>query len=307
MNELAENILITFNPFSGKRKGAKIAARLEKELAKRGANIGSVLGTDCIESVYGFCKENAGNPANYSMVVIIGGDGTLSHWVDAMIKHGFSLPVYPFGCGTANDFAAYFKTNRSVRKAAKIITTGAKTYVVDTLKINGKDYAIYVAAGGAFTNGVTRYSPWSKRIFGKAAYVFRGILEAFRMKLQSMTFNIDGQEFDLDVYFFLVMNISRVGTMKRIAPLSVPTDGYLNFIAVKKCNVFSMFWMLFMILFGRTHKSKYFLHTTLKSITATVNGEPSKNFALTDIDGNAGSAFPLKVEVQEQKLTVVAP
>ena len=302
--EFSKNILIAYNPNSGKGRGLYHARQLEKALLKRGANVGLVLGTPSVQSVYDFCRDRG---REFTLLVIIGGDGTLSHWVDAAIKSGLDIPIYAFGRGTANDFSTYFKTNKSPRKVAKIIMTRSKVREVDVLEVGEDTYAINVACGGAFTNGVTTYSKLGKRIFGKLAYIWGSMKVIATMRAQEMLFNVDGVEIPTNVYFFLILNTTNAGSIKKISPLALPNDGYLNLVAMKKSGLFKRLGVGLSIVFGRAHKNKNMLHAKGKQITATIVGEPNLNFTLADIDGNVGGEYPVRTNVSSKKAKIVVP
>lgn len=288
---MTENILIIFNPNSGKGRGEKLCNRLVSRFKKNGVEVGRVFCSSSLEVFENFCTENKGNPQGFSLAIVIGGDGTLGLCVDRMIKGGFDIPIYPFGRGTANDFARFFKTNRSVKRVVKIICNNPSVRTVDLLKVNDRDYAVNVAGGGAFTNGVTKYDPVAKKIFGKLAYISRGVREAVRMKPQIMKFIIDGQESWDRVYFFLVLNTSNAGGLKWKASGASPTDGLLNIAILKDDGLFN----------------KVLSYAKAKEITAIVEGPPAPNFTKTDIDGNPGGDYPMTVCIATEKLRVVVP
>ena len=303
MVRLAENILIAYNPNSGKGKGATHARRIQRHLVKRGAHVGLVLGTKSIESVYDFCMGGM----DYTLIIVVGGDGTLSYWVDALVKNEHEIPVYAYGRGTANDFATYFKTNKSAKKTAKIICETPKVRSIDLLELDEasiQKYAVNVACGGAFTNGVTKYSKQGKRLFGKMAYFWGAFKVFMTMKPQAVELDIDGEGYSSEIYFFLILNTPNAGSIKGISPLAIPDDGYLNLVAWKKCGFFRRLFLVLGLLFGCT-KNNSLMHLKGKSFTITPKGKTNSNFTITDIDGNAGDNYPLKVNVATKQFKVL--
>ena len=203
---MSKEIIISYNPHSGKGNGRKRADKLQKRLEKLGVSNTRVFGTNSIDVVYEFCNSEDIVFDSIHCIIILGGDGTLSYWVDALIKSGKNnIPIYPLGLGTANDVASYFKTGKSVKRAAKKLSgvLDTKEITIDVLWVNNERYAIYVAGSGAFTNGVGGYSKTAKKIFGKFAYIIKAFFGAFTMKVQNIDFEIDTGKFTLPVYFFL--------------------------------------------------------------------------------------------------------
>ncbi|MCL2755789.1 MAG: YegS/Rv2252/BmrU family lipid kinase [Firmicutes bacterium] len=299
-----DKIIVIYNPNSGKGRGEKFANRFVSEFKQKGIDLAGVFCSNSLGFIQEFCDANAGNVNSYSLAIIIGGDGTLGPWIDGMVKNNIDIPIFAFGRGTANDFPTYMKTNKSVKRAVKIICN-ANIRSIDLLKVNNSDYAINVAGGGAFTNGVTKYSKKGKRMFGKLAYKLQGACEACKMKSQQMKFVVDGKEIYESVFFFLVLNTANAGSIKRIAPKALPFDGMLDLFAFRKCGIIGRMFAGISIFLGRAHKSKNLLHIKGKHIEAHVVGDATKNFIKTDVDGNAAGEYPLDVCVAPEKLRVV--
>ena len=298
---LSEKVLIIYNPNSGRGCGERLAQRLKKGLERRGGQVAQIFRSNSCEIVYEFCRDNSGNPEQFTLAVIIGGDGTLSPWVDAMIKHRFSVPIYAFGRGTANDFSAFLGTARSIRRVCNIITRNPSLREFDTLYINDLTYGINVACGGAFTNGVTKYSKKGKRRFGKLAYMWKAAGMAFKMRSQPMKFTVDGTEHTAEVYLFLILNSPNAGSIRRISTTARPWDGELELVAIKRCGFFGKLGLGVRGLFRRLENSPHVLKISGKQFVVETVGEQNPNFTLTDIDGNKGEPYPMQVSVSDEK------
>jgi len=300
MSDLHRKILIIYNPNAGKGKGLKYANALQKKLERLGIKVAEMFRSCSFDAMREFHKSIAGNKNDYSLIVIIGGDGTIGPQVDSMIKNGTNVPIYPLGRGTANDFSSYLKTNVSVKKAARIIADG-RVVNADTLKIdipnnvNKVNYAISDAAGGAFTNGVTKYK--GKKIFGKLAYIFGAGWQALWMKPQKVKFTIDDKSFETSVFLFYILNTKNVGGIKNAGALAKVDDGILDFVCIKKCRLWGKLCVGISALFKRIHRSKRVIYKQGKNFKVEVIGEPIHNFTKTDTDGNIGGDYPMAVEV----------
>jgi len=291
------HILILFNPNSGKRNGHIHARRIERALLKRDA---TTQVTKQPSPSIGFLNDFwAHNKEEFSSVVIIGGDGTIGPVINAMFKHSFhKTPIYCYGRGTANDFASFFKTNRGARRAAKIILAG-KCRDVDTLYVNGKQYACNVACGGAFTNGVTRYSKKAKFILGKLAYAFVAFAKTFKLQNQRMRFTVDEGTFEVNIFLFYILNTKNVGGLKNCSPLSDAGDGMLDLLCLRYCGLWGKMSLAFHQAFGRLHHCRYVKHVQGTHFRVEhVPDHPIKSdFIVTDIDGNGYKPYPLEVAV----------
>ena len=307
------HVLIVYNPNAGMGKALRHAERLRDALlvADAATEI-AFFAASSLEVMSEFWHNNRGNPEGHDTVVIIGGDGTLGPNVSAMIKNDISVPIYAYGRGTANDFATHFKTNCSPRKAAAAILKNNLTEV-DTLKVNEENFAVNVACGGAFTNGVTKYNKKTKRMFGKFAYLVHGLFGAFRMKSQPMRFTVvtsdDGsaEYFDEEVFLFYVVNTKNVGGLRNSAPLADPSDGLLDLVCIKKCGLFGKIAIKINQGLGRLDKCKNvtYIKGTRFSISHVPGHDITPNFTLTDLDGNAGEPYPMEVTLGPKIKVVV--
>jgi diacylglycerol kinase family enzyme len=300
MEKLHENILIVINPNAGKGKAYRFAEQLATELAKLNIVVGKLFLSESVQVMNAFYEENKGNPNKYSLAVIIGGDGTLGFNVSEMLKNDINIPVYAFGKGTANDFATFFRTEVSPKKAASIIKS-AQLVNVDTIKVTHKSgeivYAVNAACGGAFTNGVTHYSKKWKKSFGKLAYFVSAFFRSFTIKPQRIRFTVDGDTFEEDVFLFFVLNTRNVGGIKCAGSLAKYNDQKLDLVCVKKCGLYGKICLLFNLLFRRMHKSKRVIYRQGSDFNVEIIGEPIGNFSKTDVDGNSGGDYPLKATI----------
>jgi diacylglycerol kinase (ATP) len=300
VSELHRKILVIYNPTAGRGKGLRYAEGLQKELEKLGISVAEMFCSGSLDTMREFHKSIAGNKNNYSLVAIIGGDGTIGPNVDSMIKNKTNVPIYPLGRGTANDFSAFLKTNVSVKNAARIIAD-SKVIEADTIKIdmpnneNNIHYAVSDAAGGAFTPGVMNYT--GKRVLGRFAYIFHAGWHTLWMKAQKMKFTVDGDSFEQDVFLFYILNTKNVGSIKGAGVLANINDGLLDLVCIKKCGIWGRFCIGLSALFGRIHKSKRVLYRQGKKFKVEVVGDAIHNFTKTDTDGNIGGDYPLNVEI----------
>jgi diacylglycerol kinase (ATP) len=104
--------------------------------------------------------------SGYKLLILGGGDGSVSSVVDFLAHHEVILGLLPLG--TANDFARTLEIPADIEKACETIAGGR---VVDVdLGLAGDNYYVNVASVG-LSVGVTRaLSPQLKRRIGALAY-----------------------------------------------------------------------------------------------------------------------------------------
>lgn len=114
--------------------------------------------------------------AGHRLVVVGGGDGTLSSAVGAFAYADAALGVLPLGTG--NSFAQTLTIPQDLGHALDIIAGGN---VVDVdLGVVNEAYFSNVATIGLSANVARRTPRWLKRILGPAAYVVIGVVQTFQ-------------------------------------------------------------------------------------------------------------------------------
>ena len=109
----------------------------------------------------------------YDAVMCAGGDGTLSHVIQGLLKAGIKKPIAYLPCGSANDYAKSLDIPASIEEICAA-AAGMKTASLDVGIFNDRWFN-YVAAFGAFTKVSYSTSQEVKNFLGYAAYILEGI------------------------------------------------------------------------------------------------------------------------------------
>ena len=104
--------------------------------------------------------------SEYRLLILGGGDGSVSSVVDFLAHHDVILGLLPLG--TANDFARTLGIPADVEKACEAIA-GGKIVDVD-LGLAGDNYYVNVASVGLGVGATQALSPWLKKSAGPLAY-----------------------------------------------------------------------------------------------------------------------------------------
>ena len=148
---------------------------------------------------------------DYDMLVVSGGDGTLSEAVQAIMEGGLDIPLGYIPAGTTNDFAASMGIPRDMAKAAREIAEGV-IFETDIGSFNGRFFA-YVAAFGLFTDVTYETPQTTKNILGHAAYVLEGLRRLPSYKGIELTVEHDGILETGNFIVGLISNSRSVGGM----------------------------------------------------------------------------------------------
>lgn len=225
---------------------------------------------------------------SYAYILIAGGDGTVDSVLNAMMKKGIKLPIAILPVGTANDFGKFIEMPHNITEACKRIVK-SKPQPVDIGKINDK-YFINVASTGLFTDISQKTDVHLKNAIGKLAYYIKGLEELpnFRkldVKIRSKEYNYDGQ-----MYLLLLFNGKTAGNLN-LATRADIQDGMLDLILFKAVQVIELLPLFLKVLRGDHLDSEKVVYFKTNDVLIEC-----KEDIVTDIDGEKGPEFPLRVQ-----------
>ena len=210
-----------FNPASGVKHSPDI---LEKGPASEEATYVTKAVRDAEREIYETCLAT---PETH--FVVYGGDGTVGEAVSGIVRAGAGdralLSVIP--SGTGNDFVRTFSEKDRI-------------YTVDALKY-GDRYAANIINFGFDSNVVAKMEKYKKAFPGSAAYIagvadtlLHKIGEHWQIELEDENGEIE--TFDEIFTLAIAANCQYYGGGFRAAPLADPSDGLIDFLAVKKVS-----------------------------------------------------------------------
>lgn len=217
---------IIVNPVSGGGKNAQIAKRIEEILGQRG------------EAYRLFETESEGDgdrqvrlalESGCESVVCIGGDGTLSEIVHALMGSSSALYIVP--SGTGNDFARVLGLPKDPVEAFRAQLDGRRT-TIDCGSINGR--AFINVSGSGFDVEVLRKTEEFKQIYlGERAYrkAVLAVLSSYKAFRTEMS--VDGGEFK--PYRGTIVEIANgryIGGGMKVAPAAQLQDGLFDVVMV---------------------------------------------------------------------------
>ncbi len=223
-------LLFVFNPASGKGRIRRGYLKAVFVFVKNGWDV-TVHTTKAPEDAFQYIKEWG---ADYSLIVVSGGDGTLSECIHALMdmppEQRPELGYIP--TGTTNDFASNMKMSKNIVKAAKNIMKG-NTFKCDIGRFNSKNF-IYVAAFGAFTDVAYDTPQESKNILGHLAYLLEGVKRLSSLKTCHIKVKYDGGQTEGDYIYGMVSNTNYLGGFKAEKAFAAQlNDGLFEVILVK--------------------------------------------------------------------------
>jgi YegS/Rv2252/BmrU family lipid kinase len=288
---MAKKILIIVNPYSGKGKGIKYAAKLLDAFTQSGFEATFVY-TKSQEHTEKLARDNV---ANYDMYAVCGGDGTLNRVINGCIDS--DIPIVFIPLGTVNIFAREFKIPANPIKAVKKISNG-KEIKLDALKIENR-YALLMCSAGFDSEIVNMLSKRNKNA-GKLTYLFEALKNYFSYKFPDIKVKIDGEAHTCK--FVFAGKCKLYAGFLKIAPDASLSDGMISLCLHKKGGFFSNIGFFFSILFHVHRKFKHVVVKKAKEVEIT-----GDNGVVTQIDGEANGVLPQKISIIPGKLRFIIP
>ena len=278
------------------RRGERSFFRAVDELTKRGINIIAsypVRQPDRLPQVVKEAMLREG-----SLVIVGGGDGTISSIVDFFAYQDVVLGILPLGTG--NSFARTLGIPLTIEGAADVIA-GGKVADIDLGRIND-DYFANIASLGFSAKVAQATSPSLKRVLGPLAYLSASIREFFRHRSFSCTFQVDGQEYRLKTHQVIIANGSFMGKTF-LTPTISPDDRSLIVFSMDMLNRWQMLglWTAFFLgKYTAFAEAKYF-----QIQEARIEADPPQSI---NVDGETTPAqTPVSVSLAPEALRVMVP
>lgn len=294
--------IFLYNPNSGKGKIAKKLSYIKKRLCTKYDEV-TVYAASGARDLEEKVRESA--DAGYDAVIFAGGDGTFNN-----ILHGAGERNVQFGyipAGTVNDVARSLKIPRSVRGALNVILKG-HSETLDCMRVNGGNYAMYVAAAGAFTSATYKTPQWSKRALGALAYAFEAVKSNMKLDVFPVSAECGEKRVETHAVFILVLNgksvasfpINKDGSMK---------DGKIEAVIIKQVQkpgffrrIGAYFSVASLFVFGCKVKKKDIVYLSGESISIQTDES-----VVWDFDGEEGIRGNVTVEVCPRSIRLFAP
>lgn len=223
-----KKLLFVYNSHAGKGLIKGNLCEIVDIFTKGGYDV-TVYPTQAPLDGYEKIKNEAGE---YDIVVVSGGDGTLSEAVQGLMEQADKIPLGYIPAGSTNDFAVSMSIPTKMTGAAQNIINGVY-FDYDVGEFNGQ-YYVYVAGFGAFTDVSYETSQNAKNVFGHMAYIAEAIRRLPKYTGCSMTVEHDGEIIEGSFILGLISNSISLGGMKKLISDGVCfDDGLFEVILVK--------------------------------------------------------------------------
>ena len=229
-------IQIVATPGSGEGGALVTARRLRRRLAgrRREAVIRSFDNLASLTQWAETCE------ADFSQLVCIGGDATLSAAARAAMRH--DVPFVPVPSGFGNIFASVFGHPKRARDVARLLETGevrrvdvglARRGPVEEVFLSHRSFGLLEQIQQVAEQG--RQQPKTRFLrylwYWGVAYQF-----LFRSRLSGFTVEVDGTQVEDDAVLVTVANVETYRGFLPLTPTAVPLDGLFDVAVVPRVS-----------------------------------------------------------------------
>lgn len=285
--------VLVVNTYS--RRGERLYSHAVDELTKRGITITAAYPVRHPDRLPAIMKEAIRREG--SLVIVGGGDGTISSVVDYFAYQDVALGILPLGTG--NSFARTLGIPLTLEGAVDVIVNG-KVADIDLGKIDD-DYFANMAAIG-FSADVAHTSPHTlKKFLGPLAYFVVAVGHFFRHRSFSCTFHVAGTEHKVKTHQVLIANGSFIGRTF-LTPAISPDDRSLIVFTMDMLNRWQMLKLWIAFLLGKYTafaEAKYFRTREIR-----IEADPPQHI---DVDGEKTTQTPVTVSLAPEALKVMVP
>lgn len=196
--------------------------------------------------------------AKYSIVVAVGGDGTVNEIAKALVHTQTALGIIPKGSG--NGLARACGIPLQMDAALQTIHKGYLR-TIDTGMAN--EHLFLSNAGVGFDALITKVIK-NETARGLRMYVRKTVYNFFSYKPQIYTITVNNKTYNEKAFMVSVANGNEFGNGFKIAPTATLNDGELDVMIIKPLNIFTAIQVSARALRGNLHtyhKVKYITGT----------------------------------------------
>jgi YegS/Rv2252/BmrU family lipid kinase len=238
---------------------------------------------------------------NYSMIVAVGGDGTVSQVANGLVKSDIPLGIVPLGTG--NLVARELRIPLTVEEACQLLVGSHTLTQLDVMQIGSRAFVPHISLG-LYSQIIENTTIEEKRRFGMAAYFWQALQEISQQQSWKVTISVDNQKQRVHASLIIVANIGTIGIgALRWGNHIRPDDGEVDVCIVQARTVrgyLSTFWHL---LKGQPWRAPETLYLRAKEEVVITADRPIP----VRLDGENFEQLTIRIEVIPRAIKVITP
>ena len=286
--------LMIVNPISGLGFGRRHAPRLETLLRENDYEV-ELLWTTAKGSARTAAQE--ADPGDVSVILSVGGDGTLNEVVNGVGDKGIPVTIFP--TGTGNVLAKEYGIPYSVPRVCEMIVKG-KTEKLDVGDIGGRRFLLFAGAGFDAAVAMSIYQSRTGRM-SMLHYVAPTLKALFTYRFPQMDVTVDGKPAG-QATCVLISNVHSYGGPFGFLDEADPTDGLFDICLMRGRNRRDLIRYLWG---GFRHRILQYDDTlTLRGRSIELAAEED---APIQADGDFIGKAPARIELLPSRLSLIVP
>jgi YegS/Rv2252/BmrU family lipid kinase len=292
---MKEKIVFLVNPFSGTGNKKSIPGQI-KALLDHTKYDHEIIFTEY--AGHGAFLAEKKIKEGFSIIVAVGGDGTVNEIAGALKNTNAALGIIPGGSG--NGFCMHLGIGRNPKRAIEILNTGKKIKI-DTCMLNEH---FYLNVAGLGFDAQIAYLTKNNKKRGFLHYFLTSMRESKEFKAKKVKLHLDNNIIIEGKYVAVVVaNASMYGYNFTVAPSAALDDGLLDIMLIKDAPIYRLFISAYRFLNRSLHKSS--LTETFRTRKIVMKCEQPVYY---HIDGEGFEmAQSFEAKVIPNSLNVIAP
>jgi YegS/Rv2252/BmrU family lipid kinase len=237
----------------------------------------------------------------YSMIVAVGGDGTVSEVANGLVKQDIPMGIVPLGTG--NLVARELGIPLTVEEACQLLVGDHTLTQLDVMQIGHHAFVPHISLG-LYSQIIDKTTIEEKRRFGMTAYFWRALQEISQQRNWRVTINVDDQKQRVYASLIIVANIGTIGIGNlRWGSHIRPDDGEVDVCIVQARTVggyLSTFWHL---LNGQPWRAPETLYLRAKEEVVITADRPIP----VRLDGDNFEQLTIRINVVPRAIKVITP
>lgn len=291
---------LIYNPSSGREEMRRRLPDILDRLERGG------LETSCHETKgAGDATEAAAEAIErgFDIVIAAGGDGTIYEVVNGLAEKEGRPKLGILPVGTTNDFARALGIPRHWEQAVDIITQQHAVPIdLGRCELEHETrYFINIAGGGSLTELTYEVPSKLKTMLGHLAYYVKGIEKLAWLKPIKVEMHTEECVINEEIMMFFLANSRSVAGFEKLAPEASLSDGKLDLIVLRKCNLADFIRLASMALRGEHLNDPLVRYLSVDELTVVSDESVQLN-----LDGELGGSLPGRFSVLPHHLQVFA-
>jgi len=253
--------IVVSNRTSGKGDHQTTRDQVVAELESRGSTI-ELIDADDVREARERLTHLLSAKVRIDGLIVIGGDGTVHHMVNAVFQSGCDLPIGIIPRGSGNDFARQLGLHKKPIDSLIEHFTSNQPIKIDILEVNDR-IALQVISTG-FDATVSSRARRMPKMLGSARYVFALFMQLGSLSATRYRLTINGDSREIEATLVAVANGKNYGGGMLISPNSENDDGVFEVLIVSPLGRLRL-----LLLFPRIFSGAHINHPLVSSFQAT--------------------------------------